>query len=79
MKTPPTHEKDPDDRVIFGTHPGDLGVVVIAALISLGFLYLLFGPSPFAGLPKAAKTPAPAAKIEQKPETPMMLFEAKKP
>jgi hypothetical protein len=81
METPPTHDKDSDDDrgVIFGTHPGDLGVVVIAAIISLGFFYLLFGPSPFAGLQKARKTRPAAVKITPKPETQMMLYDAKKP
>jgi hypothetical protein len=83
MKIPPTHDKDPDDDdrgVIFGTHPGDLAVVVIAAMITLGFLYLLLGPSPFAGLYQQAKKTRPAAaKIGPKPETQMMLYDARKP
>jgi glycine/D-amino acid oxidase-like deaminating enzyme len=70
-------KKDPDHRPIYGTHPGDLGIVVIAALITLGFIYLLLTPqnfgAMFAGGP--AKSQAPAA---PKGETPMMIYDARK-
>ena len=84
MKTPPTHDRQPDedDRPIYGTHPGDLGVVVIAAIISLGFFYLLLGPSPFGSShPQTGAAPAAAAKVQPVPkaETQMMLYDTKKP
>lgn len=54
MKTPPGHEPDPDadDRVIFGTHFGDLGVIAIAALCTVALILILILPSPFAALEK---------------------------
>jgi hypothetical protein len=54
MTTPPGHEPDPDsdDRVIFGTHFGDLGVIAIAAMCTLALLLILILPSPFAALEK---------------------------
>ena len=42
---------------------GDIGTLVIALIFFIGFLWLMFGPSPFAGLYKALK-PAPAAPAE---------------
>ena len=40
---------------------GDLGTILIAAVFLLGFLYLMFGPNPFAelgkGAPPAAQQP----------------------
>ncbi len=36
---------------------GDYGTIAIAAVFLFGFLYLMFGPSPFEGL---FKKPAPA-------------------
>jgi hypothetical protein len=70
-------KRDPDESPIFGTHPGDLGVVVMAALLSICFLYLLIAPDPLAVFnhPAAAAKPA---KIQQKPETEMMLYPAKR-
>lgn len=38
---------------------GELGPVLIAALFFIGFLWLMFGPSPFEGLVKQAKMSAP--------------------
>ena len=43
------YSKPPKD---FGHDLGDLGVVAIAVVFLFGFLFLLFGPSPLAGLEK---------------------------
>ena len=40
------------ERPEFGRHWGDWGVVVIAFVFFLGFLGLMFAPSPLAGLDK---------------------------
>ena len=75
-------KKDPEDRHIYGTHPGDLGVVLIAALITFGFIYLLLTPQNFGALfagGNAAAPSEPAARPEgKKGETPMMIYDSKK-
>jgi glycine/D-amino acid oxidase-like deaminating enzyme len=70
-------KKDPDHRPIYGAHPGDLGIVLIAALVTLGFIYLLLTPQNFGALlaggpAKSAAPPTP------KGETPMMIYDDKK-
>jgi hypothetical protein len=69
MKEPPGKGEDQDNGVIFGMHPGDLGVVAIAALCTVAFLLVLFTPSPFAKLEKmqaqAAKEQLQAAKVQR--------------
>ena len=45
--------KDDEDGPIFGTHPGDFGVVIVAAMITLVMVGVLVLPSPFARLEKA--------------------------
>ncbi len=45
----PDYSKPPPD---FGTDIGDLGVIAIAAVFLVGFLYLMFTPSPTKGLDK---------------------------
>jgi hypothetical protein len=44
---------DDEKRPIFGTAWGDLGVVAIAALITIALLLILFSPSPFQRLEQA--------------------------
>ena len=46
---------DDDKGTIYGTHPGDLGVVVIAALLTLSWIAILVLPSPFAKLEQQQK------------------------
>jgi uncharacterized membrane protein len=43
--------KDDDARVY--THPGDYGVVIVAAMITIAMVLMLILPSPFARLEKA--------------------------
>jgi hypothetical protein len=45
--------KDGEESLIYGTHPGDFGVVLVAALITLVMVGVLVLPSPFARLEKA--------------------------
>jgi hypothetical protein len=45
-------KKDKDERPEYGTHWGDLAVIGIAFVFFLGFLGLMFGPSPLKGLDK---------------------------
>lgn len=64
----------------FGTSAGDLGVIAIAALFSFAgvWLFLVGGwKAVFTISPDALKSP-PAAHIQAKPETEMILFPAKK-
>jgi len=44
---------------------GDLGIILIAAVFLLGFLYMMFGPNPFEALVKSAKPAAqqPASEV----------------
>ncbi len=70
-------KKDPEDRVTYGTHPGDLGVVVIAAIITLGFIYLLLTPQNFGAMFQGAgKASTQPAQPPSKPgETTMQIYE----
>jgi hypothetical protein len=43
---------------------GDYATVILAAIFSLTGLYLIFGPSPFAGIKVAPKAPPPAQSQE---------------
>jgi hypothetical protein len=45
--------KDGDEGLIYGTHVGDYGVVLVAALITLVMVGVLVLPSPFARLENA--------------------------
>jgi hypothetical protein len=54
---------DQDDEKKFQMMPmGDIGTLVIALIFLAGFLWLMFGPSPFAGLYQTAK-PAPPQEV----------------
>ena len=44
---------DNEKRPIFGTAWGDMGVIVIAALLTIALLLILFSPSPFQKLEQA--------------------------
>jgi hypothetical protein len=46
LKRPPRSDEPPDERV-FGTHPGDVGVIIIAALLTFAWIALLVMPLPF--------------------------------
>jgi type II secretory pathway component PulM len=52
MQTPPSHETQ-EKRHIFGTHIGDLGLVLIAFLCTVIVFLILFSPSPADRLQKA--------------------------
>jgi hypothetical protein len=52
MQTPPGHESE-QKRQIFGTHIGDLGIVLIAFLCTVTLFLILFSPSPADRLQKA--------------------------
>jgi len=66
-------DEDQDDKKFRMMPLGDIGTLVISLIFFIGFLWLMFGPSPFAGLYQAAK-PAPAqpdevtVTIPQKPK-----------
>lgn len=77
-------KRDPDEQRIFGTHPGDLGIVVVAAIITVGFVALLVTPRNFGAFYKALEpAPAPVAKPPAEPVTPgitsMQLYDAQNP
>ena len=44
---------DDEESLIYGTHPGDFGVVLVAAMITIAMVLMLVLPSPFARLEKA--------------------------
>jgi hypothetical protein len=50
---------------------GDLGIILVAAMFLIGFLWLMFGPSPFAGLfdqAKQAPEPPPVVTVTVPPK-----------
>lgn len=76
-------KKDPDRRPIYGMHIGDWGTIIIAAILTMGAVYLLVTPEDYgAYFTKAEKVlaaPEPQKKQQAHPgETQMMLFDAKK-
>ena len=71
-------KKDPEHRPIYGTHPGDLGIVLIAALITFGFIYLLLTPQNFGAMFAGGVAAPEAAPAGPKGETPMMIYDGKK-
>ena len=69
---------DTEGAPIFGTHPGDLAIVVVAFVITCCFVLLLVTPQNWDAIdralaPVAAAPPPPAPQV--KGETQMMLFE----
>ena len=73
-------KKDPDERPVYGMHIGDYGVVIIAAILTLGAIYLMLTPENFgAELTKAAKTVDSIPQAQKQPgETPALIFNDKK-
>ena len=70
---------DPDDRQIFGTHPGDLGILLVAAIITVAFFALLLTPRNFGAFYKALEAPpppppAPRAEPVTPGVTPMQIY-----
>ena len=57
--------KDDEDTPIFGTHPGDFGVVIVAAMITLVMVGILVLPSPFAKLERAQAEQARIARQKE--------------
>jgi uncharacterized membrane protein len=45
--------KDGEESLVFGTHIGDIGVIVVAAMLTIVLVLMLVTPSPFARLEKA--------------------------
>ena len=73
--------RDPDEREIFGMHPGDLGIVAVAALITVVFVYMLLTPKDFDAFNRAlapVTAPAPKAQPGEPGVTQMQLYDAKK-
>jgi hypothetical protein len=59
------HKRAPDEREIYGTHAGDLGVIAVAALLTLVLVGILLLPSPFAKLEKAQAEQARIARQKE--------------
>jgi hypothetical protein len=74
--------RDPDERAIFGMHPGDLGIVAVALVITVVFFVMLLTPKDFAALDRALAPAAPKQKPQEDRGTPgittMQLYDAKK-
>lgn len=75
MSKPPKNV-DPDERVVFGTHFGDLGVIAIAAMCTIALLLLLILPSPFAALEKQQAAQEEQEKAAEKAEKQRKIDEA---
>ena len=73
-------KKDPDERPVYGMHIGDYGVVIIAAILTLGAIYLMLTPENFgAELTKAVKTVDSVPQARKQPgEAPALIFNDKK-
>ena len=73
-------KKDPDERPVYGMHIGDYGVVIIAAILTLGAIYLMLTPENFgAELTKAVKTVDSVPQARKQPgEAPALIFKDKK-
>ncbi len=73
-------KKDPDERPVYGMHIGDYGVVIIAAILTLGAIYLMLTPENFgAELTKAVKTVDSVPQARTQPgEAPALIFNDKK-
>jgi hypothetical protein len=73
---------DPDKPKIYGMHPGDLGIVAVAVVITVVFFVMLLTPKDFAALDRALAPAAPKPKIQEDRGTPgvttMQLYDAKK-
>lgn len=52
-------DEDEDDNKFRLMPLGDIGTLAIALIFLFGFLWLMFGPSPFTGLIKAASPAQP--------------------
>jgi hypothetical protein len=63
MQTTPGHESE-QKKQIFGTHIGDLGIVLIAFLCTVTLFLILFSPSPADRLQKA-QTRQAREKVQQ--------------
>jgi hypothetical protein len=73
--------RDPDQREMFGMHPGDLAIVAVAALITVVFVIMLLTPKDFDAFNRAlapVKPPAPKAQTGTPGVTQMQLYDAKK-
>ena len=74
--------RDPDERVIFGMHPGDLGIVAVAVLITIVFFVMLLTPKDFDAFNRALAPVAAKPKIQEDRGMPgvttMQLYDAKK-
>jgi hypothetical protein len=62
-------KRDPEERPVFGTHPGDVGIILVAAIITIAFVALLLTPRNFTAFYKALAA-APAPKPQAEPITP---------
>ncbi len=75
-------DRDPDHRPVFGMHPGDLGIVAVAALITVVFFVMLLTPKDFDAFNRALAPVAPKPKIQEDRGTPgvttMQLYDANK-
>jgi hypothetical protein len=60
--------RDPDERPIFGMHPGDLGIVAVAVVITVVFFVMLLTPKDFAALDRALAPAAPKPKTANRLE-----------
>jgi len=64
-RRPDDQKDDPKEERISSAHPGDMGVIVIAALFTIALILMFFMPSPFA---KMDAMRAATAKAERQKE-----------
>ena len=74
--------RDPDERTIYGMHPGDLGILAVAVVITVVFFVMLLTPKDFDALERAMAPAPPKPKIQEDRGTPgittMQLYNDKK-
>lgn len=68
-------KRDPEAGPVFGTHPGDYGVVLVAFLITLGFIYLLLSPQDFGAAVSGAFKDSPPPPPKASGETEMIIYD----
>jgi hypothetical protein len=72
--------RDDDDECAYAyrVRPADLGIVLVAMVITFGFVYLLLTPQNWGAIDRAMAPDPPKPQVQNRGETPMILFDARK-
>ena len=85
MKFTLGRRRDDDDECAYAyrVRPADLGIVLVAMVITFGFVYLLLTPQNWGAIDRAMAPDPPKPQVhkpqvQNRGETPMILFDARK-